>query len=329
MLKWTVLFLCISLVVAYTGLKIGDFDYSTQEILGSFSDTHSEVFVVVWKLRFVRILTAWLCGAILSLCGLVMQSLFRNGLADPYILGTSSGASLGVNLLVLGYIPAYLGVFTYPVFAFLGASVILMLALHLSRLRAEQYIQNVLLTGIALSSLCNAALAWLTYQSAHTEKLRMIIFWTLGSFEYSNEKYLIFLCFTLFLGGAWTLLHHKSLDISYLSTFNAQGLGLSVKKFQYQMLLITSIMVAVVVAIAGPVGFVGLMIPHFARGIVGASHKKLIPVTIMLGGTYLMSADVLVRWLYPPVGMPVGIITALIGTPFFIYLQFKKQVFQL
>jgi iron complex transport system permease protein len=329
MLKWTVVFLCISLVIAYIGLKTGDFNYSKQDILNSLFDTQSQVFVVVWKLRFVRILTAWLCGGILSLCGLVMQSLFRNGLADPYILGTSSGASLGVNLLVLGYIPVYFGTLTYPVFAFLGAVGVLLLALHLSQLRSEQYIQNVLLTGIALSSLCNAALAWLTYQSAHTEKLRMIIFWTLGSFEYSNENYLVLLFFTLFVGGIWTFLHHKSLDISYLSISNAQGLGLSVKKFQYQMLLLTSFMVAIVVAIAGPIGFVGLMIPHFARGLVSASHKKLIPVTIMLGGTYLMSADVLVRWLYPPVGMPVGIITALIGTPFFIYLQFKRQVFQL
>lgn len=329
MLKWTVIFLCISLTIAYTGLKIGDFNYSTQDIFNSLSDTQSETFVVIWKLRFVRISTAWLCGSILSLCGLVMQSLFRNGLADPYILGTSSGASLGVNLLILGYIPVYFGALTYPVFAFVGAVSILLLALYLSKLRSQQYIQNVLLTGIALSSLCNAALAWLTYQSAHTEKLRMIIFWTLGSFEYSNEKYLVFLLFTLFVGEIWTFVHHKSLDISYLSIANAQGLGLSVKKFQHQMLLLTSFMVAVVVAIAGPIGFVGLMIPHFARGLVGASHKKLIPVTVMLGGTYLMSADVLVRWLYPPVGMPVGIITALIGTPFFIYLQFKKQVFQL
>ncbi len=329
MLKWTVVFLCISLIIAYTGLKTGDFAYTSQDIVYSLTQPRSEVFVVIWKLRFVRILTAWLCGGILSLCGLVMQSLFRNGLADPYILGTSSGASLGVNLLVLGYIPVYFGALTYPVFAFAGAVSILLLALHLSKLRSEQYIQNVLLTGIALSSLCNAALAWLTYQSAHTEKLRMIIFWTLGSFEYSNEKYLVFLLFTLFVGGIWTFVHHKSLDISYLSVANAQGLGLSVKKFQYQMLLLTSFMVAIVVAIAGPIGFVGLMIPHFARGLVGASHKRLIPVTIILGGTYLMSADVLVRWLYPPVGMPVGIITALIGTPFFIYLQFKRQVFQL
>lgn len=329
MLKWTVVFLCVSLLVAYTGLKTGDFNYSEQDIFNSLYHRDSEVFIVIWKLRFVRILTAWLCGAILSLCGLVMQSLFRNGLADPYILGTSSGASLGVNLLILGYIPVYFGALTYPAFAFLGAMGILLLALHLSQLRSEQYIQNVLLTGIALSSLCNAALAWLTYQSAHTEKLRMIIFWTLGSFEYSNEKYLVFLLFTLFFGGVWTFIHHKSLDISYLSIANAQGLGLSVKKFQYHMLFVSSFMVAVVVAIAGPIGFVGLMIPHFARGLAGASHKKLIPVTVMLGGTYLMSADVLVRWLYPPVGMPVGIITALIGTPFFIYLQFKRQVFQL
>lgn len=329
MLRWTVVFLCISLTVAYTGLKTGDFSYSSRDIVHSIANPESEAFLVIWKLRFVRILTAWLCGAVLSLCGLVMQSLFRNGLADPYILGTSSGASLGVNLLVLGYIPVYFGALTYPVFAFVGASGILLLTLHLSRLRSEQYIQNVLLTGIALSSLCNAALAWLTYQSAHTEKLRMIIFWTLGSFEYSNEKYLVLLFFTLFMGGIWAFLHHKSLDISYLNTANAQGLGLSVRKFQYQMLLLTSFMVAVVVAIAGPIGFVGLMIPHFARGLAGASHKKLIPLTLMLGGTYLMSADVWVRWLYPPVGMPVGIITALIGTPFFIYLQFKRQVFQL
>lgn len=329
MLKWIVIFLFVSVLIAYAGLKTGDFVYSSQDILQSISRPESEAFVVIWKLRFVRILTAWLCGAILSLCGLIMQSLFRNGLADPYILGTSSGASLGVNLLVLGYVPVYAGAFSYPLFAFIGAISILMLALHLSQLQKEQYIHNVLLTGIALSALCNAALAWLTYQSAHTEKLRMIIFWTLGSFEYSNEKYLVFLCFALLTGGIWTFLHYKSLDLSYLNTANAQGLGLSVKKFQYQMLLIISFMVAIVVAVAGPIGFVGLMIPHFARGIIGASHKKLIPLTILLGGTYLMSADVLVRWLYPPVGMPIGIITALIGTPFFVYLQFKKQVFQL
>lgn len=329
MLKWVFFLLLLSFFIAWAGLKTGDFAYSTQDILTSITATQSDTFVVVWKLRFVRIVTAWLCGAILSLCGLVMQSLFRNGLVDPYILGASSGASLGVNFLVLGYLPLYFGSFSYPVFAFLGAIGVIFLNLHLSRLKYENYIQNVLLTGIALSSLCNAGLAWLTYQSAHTEKLRMIIFWTLGSFEYSNEKYLIFLTFALFIGGIWTFLQHKTLDISYLSVVNALGLGLSVRKFQYQMLFLTSFMVASVVAVAGPIGFVGLMIPHFARGLVGASHKNLIPVVIMLGGTYLMAADVLVRWLYPPVGIPVGIVTALIGTPFFIYLQFKKQAFQL
>jgi len=329
MFRWVILFALLSFIIIWAGLKTGEFTYSSKDILHSITDTQSEAFVVIWKLRFVRVATAWLCGAILSLSGLVMQSLFRNGLADPYILGTSSGASLGVNLLVLGYVPAFMGALSYPLFAFAGAILITLLALYISQLKSEQCIQNVLLTGIALSSLCNAALAWLTYQSAHTEKLRMIIFWTLGSFEYSNSTYLIFLCIALVAGATWTFLHHKTLDISYLNVANIRGLGVSVKKFQYQMLLLTAIMVGVVVAIAGPIGFVGLMIPHFARGMVGASHKKLIPVTLMLGGTYLMGADVCVRSLYPPVGIPIGIITALIGTPFFIYLHFKRQVFQL
>ncbi|MCS7028837.1 MAG: iron ABC transporter permease [Bacteroidia bacterium] len=329
MLKWLFFFGLISVIIAYVGLQIGEFSYNTQQIWNSLRHRESEVFIVVWQLRFVRLATAWLCGAILSLCGLIMQSLFRNGLADPYILGTSAGASLGVSLLVLGYLPAYLGIVSYPLFAFLGAITITWLALHLGAFKSENYLHNVLLVGIALSSLANAALAWLTYQSAHTEKLRMIIFWTMGGFEYSNSSYLVFLIFALSVGSAWALLHHKSLDIAYLSSQNARNLGLSVKSFQYQMLMLTSLMVATVVAISGPIGFVGLMIPHFARGLVGAPHKKLVPLSIVIGGTYLMSADILVRWLYPPVGIPIGIITALIGTPFFVYLQLKKQVFHL
>ncbi|MCS7077035.1 MAG: iron ABC transporter permease [Bacteroidia bacterium] len=329
MFKWTILFLLITTFVLYAGLQIGEFNYSTRDIIQCFKDPQSEAFTVVWRLRFTRMATAWLSGGILALSGLVMQSLFRNGLVDPYILGTSSGASLGVSLLVLGYVPTYFSLFSYPLFAFAGAIGITWLALHLSQFKSDTYLNNILLIGIALSSLCNAALAWLTYQSTHTEKLRMIIFWTMGSFEYSNGIYLIFLFFTLLLGSTWTWLEHKSLDVSYLSLQNAQNLGLSIKKFHYQMLMISSFMVAMVVAIAGPIGFVGLMIPHFTRGLVGAPHKKAIPITITLGGTYMMGADVLIRWLYPPVGIPIGIITALIGTPFFVYLQLKKQVFQL
>jgi iron complex transport system permease protein len=280
----------------------------------------------ILMLRITRMLTAFAAGAILSLCGLFMQALVRNPLADPYLLGASSGAGLGVVLITTGLIPFMLfqSIWFIPLIAFAGSCLSLFIVLGLGHIRKDAETYRLLIAGSAVSSFFTALTGLVLYKFAATDSLRNVMFWTLGSFQRSSYESaitgLVGIIVALLFG--WT--QGRTLDVLSLGGRHAYSLGLNTPVFRIWILLITAFCTGSITAFTGPVGFVGLMIPHFSRGFVGANHRKNTTVSAALGGVYLVGCDTIGRLMLPPAGLPIGIITALLGIPFFIFLLLRK-----
>ncbi|MFN6945018.1 MAG: FecCD family ABC transporter permease, partial [Cytophagaceae bacterium] len=273
-----------------------------------------------------RVLLALAIGGSLALSGYLMQAMVNNPLADPYILGTASGASLGVNLSYM-ILPAFLAgsFFTVSLSAFTGALGITFLAVIISWKSGKIIPDRLLLTGIALSSMSVSLISLMIYLSDNDSKLKSVVYWSLGSLERSSWEYVPLAFVALIVATISFSFMYKHLNIMLLGESRAQSLGLEIKLFRWIILLSSSFLTGVAVAIAGPVGFVGLMIPHIVRGIFGIQGRYNIIVTVLIGGCYLLLCDIISRILYPPAGIPIGIITSFLGIPFFVYLLSKRN----
>lgn len=286
----------------------------------------SSLHDTILKLRITRLVTAFSAGAVLSLCGLYMQALVRNPLADPYLLGASSGAGLGVVLITTGLIPFILfqSIWFVPIIAFAGSFMSLLVVLGLGHLRKDTETYRLLIAGIAVSSFFTALTGLVIYKFSESDNLRSVMFWTLGSFQRSSFESAVTGITGLVVAILFGFIQGRKLDVLSLGGQHALSLGLNTAKFRILILLVTAFCTGSITAFTGPVGFVGLMIPHFSRGFCGAGHRKNTWVAAVMGGVYLVSCDTLGRWLLPPAGLPIGIITALLGIPFFIFLLYRK-----
>lgn len=268
----------------------------------------------VWELRMPRVLVAAIAGAGLSLCGVIMQSLLRNPLAEPYLLGVSSGASTGaVLVLVLGIGG---GLLTFPAGAFLGSIAAFVLTLALSRL-AGGTTDKIVLAGIAVTQGFSALTSFVIMIGADANVTRGILYWLMGSFAnvswgeaaLSAAVLGVFLLLSCAMAG--------QLDAFMFGEKEATTLGVSVQRTRVVLLGFSALMTAVVVAFSGAVGFVGLVLPHISRMLVGSRHRGLLPVTAILGSIFLIWADTIARSVFSPLEVPVGVITALVGVPIF------------
>ena len=316
---------CIILVL---GLSVGPFDLSFRDIFNILSgNTLSEMGqTVLVDLRLPRLLLGFVSGAILTLGGFYMQALLRNPLADPYIMGISSGAGLGVNLVILGIIPfgAWMA-WSYPLFAFLGGcgSLALVMVLGYSALRNDT--TRLLIAGIAVSSLFMALTGLIIYKFAESDQIRQILFWSFGSLDKGGWDAVI--KSSIFLGIGWIaglFLSHR-LDVLILGEEQAGSLGMNVPQMRLFLLILTVLIVGGSIAFTGPISFVGMMVPHFSRGLNKTGHRKNLVFGTLLGGIYLMLCDILGQLIHPPAGLPIGIITAILGVPFFLYLLFGSR----
>jgi len=281
---------------------------------------------MIMQLRFLRLCTAFGAGAVLSLCGLYMQAMVRNPLADPYLLGASSGAGFGVVLITTGLIPFALfqSVLFVPLIAFAGSLLSLIIVLGIGYMRKDNETYRLLISGIAVSSFFTALTGLIIYRFSDNDNLRTLLFWTLGSFNRSTVESAWMGMSALGLAFLFGWIRSRQLDVLILGEEQAGSLGLNTRKFRIEILLVCALSAGIVSAFSGPVGFVGLMIPHFSRGWLGASHRRNILVIPCLGGLYLVTCDWLGRFLLPPAGLPIGIITALLGIPFFLFLLNRK-----
>lgn len=275
-------------------------------------------FYIVWNLRLPRILSALIAGAVLSVSGVVFQSVFRNPMADPYVLGISSGASFGVALAILaGMMPTWAGSWGLPCSAWIGAMATALLIFLLSG-RSGWSQTTLLLTGVALNYLLSALMTLLMY--LNHEQLDQVLFWTLGSFGTSDWTKLIVMLLSGLITTVPLLFMHRELDLLLLDETSAISSGLSIRFWRIMLLVIATAAVATVVAFCGVIGFIGLMAPHLVRIIIGPKHKRLLPCSLVVGALLMLLADTLSRTVMGSTELPVGVVTSIAGAPLFIIL---------
>lgn len=274
-----------------------------------------------WQLRLPRILLSTLVGASLSVCGTAYQSIFRNPLTDPYVLGISSGASLGAAIAILAGLQAYLwGIGLCALFtALLTVWVIYRIASIGNRLHTT----TLLLTGVCITFLISAIISFLMV--LHQDKMDSIIFWTMGSFASASWIDVALVAPMAFVGILVVWIHSRDLNLLLTGNETAQSLGLDVERLQRRLLFFTTLMVAFCVSTCGVIGFVGLVVPHGVRQIVGPDNRKVVPYSVLVGALFLLLCDTLSRTLLPPSELPVGVLTSVVGAPLFIYLLYRNK----
>ena len=279
----------------------------------------SSEFVII-HLRIPRIIMSVFAGASLALCGAIFQSIFRNPICDPYILGISSGASIGAALaFILGFDFYLFGVTS---FALVTAFFTLLLMLGITQFSKIKSSYIMLLTGISLNFLMASVLTLLMV--LNHQEMQKIIFWTMGSFATVSYPDLYFFIPIFIVCTFFTFLLSKDLNILQLGDTQAQSLGVNTQKIIYLTLLLSSILIAATVSICGVIGFIGLIIPHLVRIVWGNNTKTLFACSMLLGAIFMLVADTLARILVSNAELPVGSITALVGVPYFIYMLVRK-----
>ncbi|MFI1483780.1 FecCD family ABC transporter permease [Streptomyces sp. NPDC020747] len=277
---------------------------------------------IVWELRLPRTLLAAVCGAGLAVCGAVMQSLLRNPLADPFVLGVSSGASTGAVIVVVLGVGG--GLVSVSAGAFLGAVLSFGLVLLLSHTLGGAT-DRVVLSGVAAMQLFSALTSFVVMTAADAETTRGVLFWLLGSLSGVGWTD-VWVCFAVL---AVTLLvclgYARTLDAFAFGQDAAATLGVSVARTRLVLLCATALLTAALVSSAGAIGFVGLVLPHAARALVGSGHARLLPVTALAGAVFLVWVDTLARTVLDPQEVPVGVVTSLIGVPVFVLVLYRTR----
>lgn len=333
-LIWLVATVSVSLVAFVAALSIGPMSISwvaaLSALLGHAPDALSEL--TVWTLRLPRSLMAVCVGAGLGLAGACMQGVLRNPLAEPGLAGVSSGAAVGaaaVLTLNWGWQPQ---AFWLPIMAFMGASLATYFVITLANVNAgsnplekSQVAARVLLAGIALNAFVTAILGLASYW-ADDASLRNLTFWTLGSVARANWSNLAVVCVAVLLPSLWLLRRDRVFNALMLGEAEASYLGVRVKQFQRKVLLCVALMVGVATAFCGMIGFIGLVAPHLVRLVFGPNYQRILIMSPVVGALLLLVSDVIARVVVAPAELPIGIVTALLGTPFFVWLQLRSRV---
>lgn len=320
----TALLIVFLLVAGILGLSMGSTESSIDEILRSLlrkETKDSMLTTIMWQIRFPRVLLATLVGATLSLGGLVFQALLRNPLAEPYILGVSGGSAIGAIIGILIGLPRFPGV---SLAAFGGSMATLLMVLILSTGRVILKKDSLLLSGVMINAFCSAIIMFLISMTQDA-KLHNIMFWLMGDLSMADMTQVGILAAMLF--PCFILLFYLShtMNILLMGKEMAQTMGINIKAINVTLLVSTSFMVSATVSNCGPLGFVGLVIPHLLRLLFGPDHRVLVPACIFGGGAYMVLCDLLARVLPKHGELPAGVITALIGAPLFIILLKRSK----
>lgn len=278
---------------------------------------------IVWEVRLPRAILAALVGAILAIVGAALQSVTRNPLADPHLLGVSSGAALGAIIALL-HTGMILGLLTVPIFAFLGALLAMLLVLGVANFSLANSAGRLVLAGVAvafiLTALGNLFIFLGDHRASHT-----VIFWMLGGLGLAQWNQLLFPFLTLLFGGSYLLYKAKFLNAMILGDETANTLGVPVQRFRLTVIVVCALLTGAAVAFSGVIGFVGLMVPHIVRLLIGGDYRKILPLSALLGALLLVLADIVARVIIPPEDMPIGILTGLAGGIAFIFLMRQRR----
>ena len=276
---------------------------------------------IFWNLRAPRIVLSVLVGAALSVCGAAYQSVFRNPLTDPYVLGISSGASVGAAVAILLGLEAYmLGV---GACALVTGLLTIVVIYRIASIGNRMHTTTLLLTGVCITFLMSAIISFIMV--LRQDKMDSIIFWTMGSFASASWTEVAIVAPVVAVGIGIVLYYARDLNLLLAGSETARSLGVEVERVKRVLLLSTTLMVAFCVATCGVIGFVGLVVPHCVRLVMGPDNRRVVPCAIFAGGLFLLLCDTLARTVLMPAELPVGSLTALVGAPLFIYLLYKNK----
>jgi iron complex transport system permease protein len=275
---------------------------------------------IVLGLRLPRVCLGLIVGASLAVIGVTMQALVRNRLADPFILGVSSGAAASATLGMLFGVFSFLGKYSLSISAFIGSAVTIVFVYMISRVRGRINITQLLLSGVAISMIMDGVTRIITLAAPNALGLHNATFWMSGSLAGAKWGYLTLPLAALLVCMAVLMVNYRGLNLLLLGDDSAGALGVNVRRLQKLLVLVSSLMAGVTIAVSGTIGFVGLMVPHFTRLLVGGDHRRVLPISALLGGILVVWVDVAARLLLAPEELPVGILTAIIGGPLFILL---------
>jgi iron complex transport system permease protein len=321
-------------VVAFVSLSVGTVNFSFFQIIetallsmGGHSEP-SQIQSIIMEIRLPRLILALLVGAVLAILGAVMQGLFRNPLADPSLIGVSGGASVGASIVIVTAGGAMLsplaGLSMVALGAFIGGVITTLVVYRVATSSLGTSVTTMLLAGIAIGAIAGAFNSLLSYFSDN-QMLRQISVWQMGNLGGANwQKASLMAAVSLII---FSLLpsHAKSLNAFLLGESEARHLGIDVQRIKRQLIFLTALGVGVSVALAGLIGFVGLVIPHMVRLLIGPDHRALLPASALAGASLLLIADSIARVVVLPAELPTGILTALLGAPFFVVLLLKQR----
>ncbi len=310
---WVILLLSILLLVIMAGsCMLGAIDFSISEIF------HSPIF---WQLRLPRVLMGAMVGACLAVSGAAYQSIFRNPLTDPYVLGVSSGASLGAAIAILLGLEALL--WGVGAFALATALLTVVLIYRIASIGNRMHTTTLLLTGVCLTLLISAVISFLMV--LNQEKMDSIIFWTMGSFGSASWFDVGLMAPVAAVSMAVVIYYCRDLNLLLAGSEAAKSMGVEVEKVKRILLLFTTLMVAFAVSSCGVIGFVGLIVPHAVRLVAGPDNRRVVPYSMLCGAIFVLICDTLARIVVRPSELPVGSLTSMVGAPLFIYLLYKNK----
>lgn len=280
---------------------------------------------IIWNLRLPRVLLGFVVGAALAIAGVAMQALVRNQLADPFLLGVSSGAEMFGTLGMLFGVFGFLGSYALSLSAFLGAAFSLLLVYTLSRVQNKLVITQLLLSGVVVAMIFQGITKIIVLSAPNALGLHNAEFWMSGSLANTKWRFLGLPTIMMLGCGTFLTLNYRLLNLLVMGEETAATLGISVRTFQKILLIVTSLLAGTTIAVSGTIGFIGLICPHFARLLVGGDHRKVLPVASLIGGILVVWTDVLARTALAPEELPLGILTSILGGPFFILLLKKNR----
>ena len=323
---------CLAAIALVVGISVGIGDmpiplsttYSaiTNKLGWTSAELNRIHEAVIWDYRLSRALVAVFCGAGLALCGAIMQAMLRNPLAEPYVLGISAGASTGAVAIAILGIGA--GAVSMSAGAFAGAFAAFLFVALLSN-GARGGADRTILAGVATSQLFNAATSYIVTTSGNAQQARDVMFWLLGSFGGVRWPEFVLVSIVVGFGLVACLLYARVLDAFAFGDEAAAALGVDVGRARIILFALTAVMTATIVSMVGTIGFVGLVVPHATRFLVGPLHARLLPASAIIGAIFMVLADIASRTLIPQQVLPIGVVTALVGVPFFSIILYKLQ----
>ena len=313
------------LVTMTLGVAVGSVPLSPAAILRVIADhlaghpRNTVADAIVWQIRLPRVLLAAVVGAALTTAGTVVQVLVRNALADPFLLGVSSGASVGATAVLLFGVFASLGIWAISLGSVLGALGAMAAVFLVSRKGRALAPTQLILCGVVLSALFESVTSFLIFRG-NPQATQSVLFWLLGSFGLANWPQLPIPAIALAVAIGYLLAQGRALNALAMGSEPAASLGIDVRQMRRNLFIVTSLMAGVAVAVSGVIGFVGLVVPHIVRLMVGSDHRRVLPVGVVFGASFMVLGDLLARVIVAPQEMPIGVITAFIGAPTLIIL---------